>query len=59
MCSTKPEADPSELVKTLARPFVWEPIKDSVPLKDLNNEVFSARLEAEANDALKDLNSKV
>jgi hypothetical protein len=29
-----------------------------VPLKDLDNEFFSARLDAEASDALKDLNSE-
>jgi hypothetical protein len=29
-----------------------------VLVKDLNNEFFSARLEAEASDALKDLNSE-
>src|SRR5437016_4375801 len=51
--STRLEADPSEPVKTLARPLISEPARLNEALTDLKNEVFSARLEDEPSEALK------
>ena len=51
--STRLEADPSEPVKTLARPLVSEIARDSEPVKDLNSEIFWAKTEDEPSEAVK------
>jgi len=37
----------------LARPFVSEPERPSEPVRDLNSELFSARLETEPSETLR------
>ncbi|HZY93846.1 MAG TPA: hypothetical protein VFE98_03175 [Candidatus Bathyarchaeia archaeon] len=44
--SAKPEAEASEALKPLTRPFVSELETPNEPVKDLNREDFSAKLEA-------------
>jgi hypothetical protein len=51
--STILDDEPSEPLKTLARPLISEPTTFNEALTDLKNEVFSARLVDEPSEALK------
>jgi len=53
--STRLEAEPSEPVKTRARPLVSELAIPSEPEKVLDSESLSAKLEAKAREPLRDL----
>src|SRR6266581_4654624 len=57
--STKPEAQTSEPVKTLARPLVSEAARPREPVRDLKSVLFSARPEAEDSAPVRDLNSEL
>src|SRR5207253_9791126 len=56
--STKPEAQTSEPVKTLARPLVSEAARPREPVRDLKSVLFSARPEAEDSAPVRDLKSE-
>src|SRR5437867_1966420 len=45
--------------RTLPRPLSCEPTTESEPDRDLNSELFSARLEAEDREPVRDLNSEL
>lgn len=51
--SAKPEAEPSEEAKPAARPLEMEEARVMEPLKDLEREFFSARLDAEPIEAVR------
>jgi len=51
--------EPSEPVNTLARSLVSEAIRDSEPVRVLNNEDLTVRLEAEVSEPDRDLNNEV
>src|SRR3989442_13200880 len=46
-------------VNDFVSPLVSEPARPSEPARDLNNEVFSAKLEAEVSESLSDLKIEV
>src|SRR2546428_706733 len=53
ICSRKPDAEPIEALKALARPLACEPASVRDPDRDLKSEVRSVRPEAEPIEVLK------
>jgi len=48
-------AVPSEPPKVTARPPNREPVRETEPVRDLKKEAFSAKLEAEDSEPVRDL----